>query len=111
MQLILDQQLAPRTGWAGVVRRGQRLRIVEVDGGQIGDFVVFNATNTRERFDQGRTKANQGRIFISTVSLRRIRVGGIGRDATTAGLDSMTALPVPNAETSVASSAIGSNCM
>ena len=66
MKLLLDQHLPPRTGWAGIVPRGQRIRIVEVDGGQIGDFVVFNADNLRERFDQGRTKANQGRILIST---------------------------------------------
>lgn len=65
MTLLLDKHLPPRTGWAGVVLRGQRLRIVEVDGGQIGDFVVFNADNVRERFDQGRTKANQGRIFLT----------------------------------------------
>jgi uncharacterized protein len=66
MKTLLDHYLPPRTGWAGIVERGQRLRIVEVDGGQIGDFVVFNADNLRERFDQGRTKANQGRIFITT---------------------------------------------
>ena len=65
MTPILDHWLAPRTGWAGVVTRGQRLRVLEVDGGQIGDFVVFNAHDLRERFDQGRTKANQGRILIS----------------------------------------------
>ena len=65
MKLVLDKHLSPRTGWAGVVARGQRLRVVEEDGGQIGDFVVFNADNLRERFDQGRTKANQGRIFIT----------------------------------------------
>ena len=63
--IVLDHHLPPRTGWAGVVPKGRCLRIVEVDGGQIGDFVVFNADNVRERFDQGRTKANQGRIFIT----------------------------------------------
>ncbi|MFQ5829151.1 MAG: DUF1989 domain-containing protein [Candidatus Methylomirabilia bacterium] len=65
MKLVLDKHLPPRTGWAGLVPRGQRLRIVEVDGGQIGDFVVFNAGNLQERFDQARTKANQGRILIT----------------------------------------------
>lgn len=65
MQLVLDQSLPPRTGWAGVVTRGQRLRVLEVDGGQIGDFVAFDAHDLRERFDQGRTKANQGRILIT----------------------------------------------
>ena len=65
MELVLDTFLAARSGWAGHVTRGQRLRVVEVDGGQIGDFVVFNAANLRERFDQARTKANQGRLLIT----------------------------------------------
>src|SRR5215471_21580831 len=65
MAITLDHHLPPRTGWAGIVPRGQRLRVVEVDGGQIGDFVVFNAANLRERFDQARTKANQGRLLIT----------------------------------------------
>ena len=65
MNLVFEHDLPARTGWAGIVRQGQRLRVVEVDGGQIGDFVVFDANNLRERFDQGRTKANQGRILIT----------------------------------------------
>jgi uncharacterized protein YcgI (DUF1989 family) len=46
-----------------MVRQGQRL---EVFGTTIADFVCFNADNLRERFDQARTKANQGKFFIST---------------------------------------------
>jgi uncharacterized protein len=30
------------------------------------DFVCFNRTNLRERFDQARTQANQRKVFIST---------------------------------------------
>ena len=44
MKTLLDQYLPARTGWAGIVERGQRLRIVEVDGGQIverGDGFFF----------------------------------------------------------------------
>ena len=77
MTLVQDHYLPPRTGWAGVVRAGQRLRIVEVDGGQIGDFVVFNADDLRERFDQGRTKANQGRIRITTGHVLYSRRNGV----------------------------------
>ena len=36
MTVTLDHHLPPRTGWAGVVERGDRLRILEVDGGQYG---------------------------------------------------------------------------
>ena len=66
MKLLTDTVVPARTGKAFVVQRGQRIRVLEVEGGQIGDFVAFNAGNLRERFSQGRTKANQGKIRIST---------------------------------------------
>jgi len=48
------------------VKKGQHARVIDVEGGQIDDFVVFHAHNLRERFNQARTKADQGKIFIST---------------------------------------------
>lgn len=65
MKTIQDVVVPARKGWAGVIRKGQHLRIIEVEGGQIGDFVVFNADNLRERLSQGRTKANQGKFLIT----------------------------------------------
>jgi uncharacterized protein YcgI (DUF1989 family) len=49
-----------------VVRRDQRIRIIDVTGGAIGDFVIFNASDTRERFSQARTKADEGRYMVTT---------------------------------------------
>lgn len=43
--------------------KGQRVRIIFES---IVDFVVFNLDNLSERFDQARTKANLGKIYIST---------------------------------------------
>jgi len=51
------------TGKSFIVRRGQRIRI---SAESIVDFVPFNLDNLRERFDQARTKAHNGKIFIST---------------------------------------------
>lgn len=53
-------------GAAFTMDEGQTMRVTDVDGGQICDLVVFNRENRRERFDQGRTKANQGKILLST---------------------------------------------
>jgi len=39
---------------------------VKVSGTTIVDLVAFNLHDLTERFDQARTKANQGKIFIST---------------------------------------------
>ena len=66
MNMIVDEVLVPRTGKAWVVKKGQRVRVIDVEGGQIGDFVVFHVHDLRERFNQARTKADQGKIFIST---------------------------------------------
>ncbi|MDE0696104.1 MAG: urea carboxylase-associated family protein [Boseongicola sp.] len=66
MNLVFSHDIGPREGWSGVIRKGQRVKITDVEGGTISDIVTFNLENLNERFDQGRTKANQGRIKIST---------------------------------------------
>ena len=66
MKILKEQEIPARSGGAWVVKKGQHIRVIEVKGGQIGDFVCFNANNLRERFSQARTKANQGKFLIST---------------------------------------------
>jgi len=66
MKLLTDTVVQARTGKAFVVKKGQHIRVIEVEGGQIGDFIAFDAQNLRERFSQARTKANQGKIRITT---------------------------------------------
>lgn len=63
MNLIEDVLIPKNTGGAFTLRKGQRIRII---GQSVVDFVAFNLDNLRERFSQARTKANQGKIFIST---------------------------------------------
>lgn len=65
MKTIADDSLPGRTGGAWIVRQGQRVRVIDIDGGAIGDWVCFNAHNLGERFSQARTKANQGKLLIS----------------------------------------------
>lgn len=63
MNVIQESIIAPNTGRAFKVLAGQRISIYAVS---IVDFVAFNLHDLRERFDQARTKADQGKIFIST---------------------------------------------
>lgn len=65
MKLVADDSLPGRGGGAWLVRQDQRIRVIDVDGGAIGDFVCFNAHKLNERFSQARTKANQGKLLIS----------------------------------------------
>jgi uncharacterized protein YcgI (DUF1989 family) len=61
---ILEDVVVPRnTGHACIVRRQHLLRVMAES---TVDLVAFNLDNLYERFDQGRTKANQGKIYLST---------------------------------------------
>jgi uncharacterized protein YcgI (DUF1989 family) len=65
-RMIADDLIPARQGGAWLVNRGQHIRVIDVEGGQICDFVCFNADKLTERFSQARTKANQGKFTIST---------------------------------------------
>jgi uncharacterized protein YcgI (DUF1989 family) len=65
-RMIADDLIPARQGGAWLVNRGQHIRVIDVEGGQICDFVCFNADKLAERFSQARTKANQGKFTITT---------------------------------------------
>jgi uncharacterized protein len=65
MKAIIDQVVPGRGGGAWTVKKLQHIRITDLQGGAIGDFVCFNAGNLKERFSQARTKANQGKLLIT----------------------------------------------
>lgn len=66
MKTTVDKSIPGREGYAWTVRAGQRTRITDIGGGALGDFVCFNAHKLSERLSQARTKANQGKLLIST---------------------------------------------
>ncbi len=63
MVAIKEDVIFSNTGKAFVVKKGQILRVM---GESTADFVVFNLKNVSERFDQARTKVDQGKIYVST---------------------------------------------
>jgi len=62
MNILKDIVIPYNTGKAFILKKGQYIRVI---GESTIDFVVFNLNNLRERFDQARTKVNQGKIFIT----------------------------------------------
>jgi len=63
MRIIEDRIVPKNTGRSFIVKKEQHIR---VSAESIVDFVAFNLDNLKERFDQARTKANQGKVFITT---------------------------------------------
>lgn len=63
MKLLEEVVMPYNTGRSFIVKKGQRIRL---NSETIVDFTPINLDNMREMFDQARTKAHNGQIFLST---------------------------------------------
>jgi uncharacterized protein len=67
----IDSTVPPRAPWSGVVRAGELLSIVDLDGNQAVDCLIYDAADTTERYSAPDTIAAQGNIFLTTGSVLR----------------------------------------
>jgi urea carboxylase-associated protein 1 len=65
-RVVEDRTLPPGGDWAAVVRRGQRLRIVDLEGRQAVDFLCYNAADPAERYNAADTMKVAGTVFLTT---------------------------------------------
>ena len=64
--VLEDTVVQPGGDWARVVRRGERLRIVDLEGKQAVDFLCYNAASPDERYNAADTMKYAGTIFLTT---------------------------------------------
>ena len=64
MKPFYETVMAPATGWAEIVKTGQRLRVTDLEGLQVVDMAVFNEHNLREKLSTSysRTRAGTERL-------------------------------------------------
>ncbi|MBC2778668.1 DUF1989 domain-containing protein [Parasphingopyxis marina] len=60
------QHIPPRSGAAFRLRKGQRLTVIDPEGGQVADLCAFSAADSREVISNGRTIDYASRIFFTT---------------------------------------------
>jgi uncharacterized protein YcgI (DUF1989 family) len=58
--------IAPRSGVAFELRRGQQLKVIDPEGEQVADLVAFNRHDTGEAISSGRSIDYASRIYLST---------------------------------------------
>jgi urea carboxylase-associated protein 1 len=68
-QVILDETVPARAPWSAVVRRGQVLTIVDLEGNQAVDCILYSAADTTERYSAPDTIAAAGSLFLTTGSV------------------------------------------
>lgn len=68
MSVILDVTVKAGDGWSGVVREGHTLRIIDLEGNQAVDTLLYNAHNFADRYSAVDTICAQGNIYLTTGS-------------------------------------------
>jgi hypothetical protein len=62
--VVHDEIVPARAPWMFDLKRGQTLRIVDLEGNQAVDFLVYNAHDDAERYSAQDTIAAQGNVFL-----------------------------------------------
>ncbi|WP_197373882.1 urea amidolyase associated protein UAAP2 [Mycolicibacterium baixiangningiae] len=73
--VVLDETVAARAPWSAVVAAGDVLTIVDLDGNQAVDCLLYSAADTAVRYSASETIARQGRIVLTTGSVLRADTG------------------------------------
>lgn len=60
------QTIAPRSGVAFLLARGQVLTVIDPEGEQVSDLVAFSAEDVREYVSSGRSIDYASRLFLTT---------------------------------------------
>ena len=62
----MPHEIAPRSGVAFTLDRGQRLTVIDPQGEQVADLLAFNRGDVGEAISSGRTLDYAGKIYLST---------------------------------------------
>jgi urea carboxylase-associated protein 1 len=73
--IVHDEVVPARAPWLHRVRKGQTLRIVDLEGNQAVDFLIYAAADDAERYSAQDTIATQGNIFLREGAVLRSNEG------------------------------------
>ncbi len=64
-----DEVVAARAPWSGLVRKGEILRLVDLEGQQAIDFLCYNANDAADRYHAANTIKIPGQVYLNKGSV------------------------------------------
>jgi len=62
--VLFDEIVPPRRPWGRVIRKGQILRLVNLEGQQAVDFLCYDADSPADRYSSMNTIKVQGNLYV-----------------------------------------------
>ncbi|MDQ6778351.1 MAG: urea carboxylase-associated family protein [Actinomycetota bacterium] len=72
---MIDEAVAACAPWSAVVPAEATLQIIDLEGNQAVDFLLYKAGDTAERYSAPDTIVAQGNVFLTTGSVLRSNLG------------------------------------
>lgn len=73
--ILHDEVVPARAPWLHHIKAGQTLRIVDLEGNQAVDFLLYSEADDTERYSAQDTVAAQGNLFLRTGTVLRSNEG------------------------------------
>ena len=67
--IILDERVPPRAPWFHALKTGQTLRIIDLEGNQSADFLMYALADDTERYSAQDTIAAQRNVYLRQGSM------------------------------------------
>ncbi|GLE51651.1 urea amidolyase associated protein UAAP2 [Mycobacterium montefiorense] len=74
-KIVVDEIVAPCAPWSAIVHAGQQLEIVDLEGNQAVDCLLYAADDHTQRYSAQATVAAQRNIYLTTGSVLRTADG------------------------------------
>lgn len=65
----MEEVVPAKSSWSGVVKKGQRLRITDLEGQQAVDFLCYNNSDRSDRYSATNTVKVQGNVYVGLGSI------------------------------------------
>ena len=65
LRIVNSFKIKPRTGSGFELKKGQRLRIIDIEGEQVADLMCFSLRDSKEYLSSGRSIDYNGKLFLS----------------------------------------------
>ena len=65
----MEEVVPSKSSWSGIVKKGQRLKITDLEGQQAVDFICYNNDDRSDRYSATNTVKVQGNVYVGLGSI------------------------------------------
>jgi urea carboxylase-associated protein 1 len=67
--VMIEKVVPAKSSWSGIVKKGQRLKITDLEGQQAVDFLCYNNHDRSDRYSATNTVKVQGNVYVGLGSI------------------------------------------